>query len=112
MESYKSQLITILNDRDSSRNCGQEIDSAMGEMLLKVRQWEERQIEHLLRNRVTPTIKGEITKGKIKWRGLQVAYSSPSLGNVNWNSDTFKICCTSNLLGVTQRGVLIPIENI
>ena len=34
---------------------------------------ENELIEYLLRNKVTPVIKGEITKGKVKWRGLRLA---------------------------------------
>jgi hypothetical protein len=53
---------------------------------------QEKFIEDVLRNHVTPPIKGEITKGKIKWRGLEIM------------NDT-----AYSKLWVRQRGVDIPI---
>lgn len=36
-------------------------------------------VDYACRNLVTPPIKGEITKGKVKWRGLRLVYVSPDL---------------------------------
>lgn len=36
-------------------------------------------LEYALRNLVIPPIKGEITRGKIKWRGLRLVYGSTGL---------------------------------
>lgn len=32
----------------------------------------EKEIEHALRNNAVPPVKGEITQGKIKWRGIEL----------------------------------------
>lgn len=49
-------------------------------------------IENILRNHVHPQIKGDITKGKIKWRGIKI------------NHDQF-----NSKVWLTQRGIDIPI---
>lgn len=51
-------------------------------------------VEHICRNYVTPPIKGEITKGKVRWRGLSLAYGRNAEG------------CYS-FIGIIQRGVMI-----
>lgn len=51
----------------------------------------ERATEYLLRNHVTPVIKGKITKGKIRWRGLSTL----------WQHET------GAFLGLIQRGTYI-----
>lgn len=53
----------------------------------------EEATEHICRNYVTPPIKGPMTKGKIRWRGLSLA----------WGPEE------TEFLGVIQRGVLIDI---
>lgn len=40
---------------------------------------ENERIEWLLRNSVVPPIKGKITSGKVKWRGLALAYQNNML---------------------------------
>lgn len=40
---------------------------------------ENERIKWLLRNSVVPPIKGEITAGKVKWRGLALAYQNDML---------------------------------
>ena len=49
-------------------------------------------IESILRNHVKPPIKGEITKGKIKWRGLEI------LNDIGYSK-----------MWIRQRGIDIPI---
>lgn len=62
----------------------------------KQNQW----IEFMLREKVVPPIKGEITKGKIRWRGLALIHypleSEPLCGN------TFTAIHT---IGIEQRGL-------
>lgn len=56
-------------------------------------------IEFMLREKVVPPIKGEITKGKIRWRGLALIYyplEEPLCGN------TFTAIST---IGMEQRGL-------
>ena len=50
---------------------------------------QEESVEYILRNFVVPPIKGEITKGKIRWRGLSL------------------VNCEGVCIGVKQRDVLI-----
>lgn len=49
--------------------------------------------ENIMRNYVTPPIKGEITKGKVKWRGLQLVWQK---------TDTYDA-----FVEIRQRDVLI-----
>jgi hypothetical protein len=50
-------------------------------------------VEKILRNYVTPPVKGEITKGKTRWRGLQLVWQK---------TDTYDA-----FVGIKQRDVLI-----
>ena len=50
-------------------------------------------VEHILRNYVDPPIKGEITAGKIRWRGLALVFADTENGQV--------------FLGVAQRDKII-----
>lgn len=52
----------------------------------------EKFVENILRNHVHPVIKGEITKGKIRWRGITI------LNDIN-----------AQKVYVNQRGIDIPI---
>lgn len=54
----------------------------------------EKKVLHICHNYVTPPIKGEITRGKVRWRGLKLAY-----GNDGDRGYAF--------LGIIQRGWLI-----
>ena len=55
----------------------------------------DRQIEYALRNLVEPPIKGEITKGKIRWRGLRLYYRTsemnifPRVGGIDFTYTSF-----------------------
>ena len=53
----------------------------------------EKLVEHILRNYVTPPIKGEITRGKVRWRGLQIVWQEYGMEKA--------------FVGVRQRDVLI-----
>lgn len=50
-------------------------------------------IENILRNHVTPPIKGEITKSKLKWRGI-----------------TSTVFSNNGFVGILQRDILITIN--
>ena len=47
-----------------------DVENQLSEFYAKV----EEIVEHIMRNYVTPPIKGEITKGKVRWRGLQLVW--------------------------------------
>lgn len=51
-------------------------------------------IEYILRNKIDKPIKGEITKGKLRWRGIK------------------DLCYTQNqgFLGIRQRGKVIGVN--
>ena len=53
-------------------------------------------VEHIVRNYVTPPIKGEITKGKMRWRGLSLAWTTTDNGRA--------------FIGVKQRNTLITLD--
>ena len=60
MTEYEKIITHIFNDAcDKSDNIHADL---------------ERDIEWILRNKVYPPIKGEITAGKIKYRGLSIFY--------------------------------------
>ena len=44
-----------------------EIAKQLNEVSQKIHKWSE----YVLRNNVTPPIKGEITKNKLRWRGIK-----------------------------------------
>lgn len=63
--------ITVLKDIEEKYNAildsyTNETSSIMKDFYMQV----ENAIEYILRNHVTPPIKGEITKSKLKWRGI------------------------------------------
>ncbi len=66
-----------------------DVEKQLSEFYAKV----EEIVEHIMRNYVTPPIKGEITKGKVKWRGLQLVWQE---------TDTYDA-----FVGVRQRDWLI-----
>lgn len=43
--------------------------------IVKMMRIEEEHFEKILRTEVTPVIRGEITKGKLRWRGLSIVQS-------------------------------------
>lgn len=53
-------------------------------------------VEYILRNHVTPPIKGEITKGKVRWRGLQMVWRNTENGQA--------------FIGIRQRDTLITLD--
>ena len=55
-------------------NVGDLIFASVFSAMDEARQAMDKDIEYALRNLVTPPIKGEITKGKIRWRGLRIVY--------------------------------------
>lgn len=58
-------------------------------------------IEELCRTRVVPPIKGEITAGKVKWRGLSLAFVSYPV-----NENKYPLRC----IGVSQRDNLLTFD--
>ena len=64
--------------------------------VLNLKKKENDEIEYILRNYVIPPIKGEITKSKLKWRGISsLAYSANEIYSFS---------------GIIQRGFLIDIN--
>ena len=55
-------------------------------------------VEEIVRTRVSPPIKGEITRGKVKWRGLSLAYGTDTDG------------VSTVFYGVIQRGTLYCVD--
>lgn len=66
-----------------------DVEKQLGEFYAKV--WE--MVEHIMQNYVTPPIKGEITKGKVRWRNLQIVWQETD------SYDAF--------VGIRQRDMLI-----
>lgn len=78
----------------------------------------EKEIEYILRNEVVPPIRGKITKGKCRWRGITLIMDHQSaFNNISWDFNdsmgseyTFKV--THPCKGVKQRDTIIPFRNI
>lgn len=66
-----------------------DVEKQLSEFYAKVNEIAE----HIVRNYVTPPIKGEITKGKVRWRGLQIVWQK---------TDGYYA-----FVGIRQRDVLI-----
>ncbi len=64
-------------------------------------------IEEIVRSdKVKPPIKGKITFGKLKWRGLQIYCTELNMNNYDSFLDYVK-----NAYYIKQRGVLIDTNN-
>ena len=57
---------------------------------------ELKEVEHILRNYVSPTIKGDITASKLRWRGIKYLYYNRKYTDGGWE-----------LEGIIQRGIVI-----
>lgn len=58
-------------------------------------------IEYHLRNTVVPPIKGEITKGKVRWRGLSIGTYNSGLNSTTYLLQTGKqIACLYSMEGM------------
>lgn len=66
-----------------------DVEKQLSEFYAKV----EKVADHIVRNYVTPPIKGEITRGKVKWRGLQMVWQKMEFFDV--------------FVGIRQQDVLI-----
>lgn len=58
-------------------------------------------IEELCHTRVVPPIKGEITAGKVRWRGLSLAFVSYPV-----NEEKYPLRC----IGISQRDNLLTFD--
>lgn len=66
----------------------------------------ERCLEYAMRHLITPVIKGEITRGKCKWRGLRIIRTR---GELNIKGPLHKMEY-SEIIGLTQRNRFININ--
>lgn len=82
-ENNKEEIKTI------QELLSKDVERQLSEFYAKV----EKIVENIMRNYVTPPIKGEITKGKIRWRGLQMVWQK---------TDTYDA-----FVGIRQRDWLI-----
>jgi hypothetical protein len=57
-------------DEDAIRRISEFVSQCIQEQVRSINEW----IEDCLRTRVVPPIKGKVTIGKIRWRGLAVCY--------------------------------------
>lgn len=92
MEDIKTKLVADIPE--PSKELKYIAKLAREELSKQIAQYikvEERIILYMLRHQVDPPIKGEITKGKIKWRGLSIA----------------RLQKDNTFLGILQRGKFI-----
>lgn len=50
----------------------------------QVKAEQNRAFEYALRNVAVPPIKGEITRGKVKWRGIRIKHKNKPLMSATW----------------------------
>ena len=60
------------------KNSTVSVHDIMTDILLGYQRWEDEQMEKHLRLNVYPPIEGELTKGKLKWRGVVLCQSNDS----------------------------------
>lgn len=65
--------------RNFWEECENAIFDEMNKHLQESAQQLGEKVEFALRNMVQPPIRGEITRGKIKWRGLKLVYETPKV---------------------------------
>lgn len=73
-EDYKpvsgSFTFKIKEDPETMKKMREFIEEMRAEYVRRISEW----VEDCLRTRVKPLIKGDITEGKIRWRGLSLAF--------------------------------------
>jgi hypothetical protein len=72
MKRKSNLIITYNNIYNDFHEESESIRMLQEEFINRILKAQDEFIEHVLRNHVTPPIKGEITRGKIKWRGLEI----------------------------------------
>lgn len=92
MKELKTTIVqSLIKENPEEADTIRKVAEACWKQWCTERIAEEEIIDYMLRYQVKPVIKGEITKGKIKWRGLSIAR-----------------CITDNIfLGLMQRGKFI-----
>ncbi len=72
-EDYKPAVeikVEIKEDPETMKKMREFLEKTRAEYVRRINEW----IEDCLRTRVKPPIKGDITEGKIRWRGLSLAF--------------------------------------
>jgi len=65
-----SFTVEIKEDPETMKKMRELLEEMMAEYSRRINEW----VESCLRTRVKPPIKGDITEGKIRWRGLSLAW--------------------------------------
>lgn len=63
---------------------GNEIQEIQSHIMKEVLKKEDTYLTNFLYEFATPKIKGEITKGKLKWRGIKLVYLHDGLKTFKW----------------------------
>ena len=65
-----SFTVEIKEDSETMKKMREFLEKTRAEYVRRINEW----VEDCLRTRVKPPIKGDITEGKIRWRGLSLAF--------------------------------------
>lgn len=65
-----SLTVEIKEDLETMKKMREFLEKMQAEYVRRINEW----VEDCLRTRVKPPIKGDITEGKIRWRGLSLAF--------------------------------------
>lgn len=68
MSLFEKDLDTALEQLEQIAQAHKVADKAMEEMRLRQEEW----VKSIIRYKANPPIKGEITLGKLRWRGIKI----------------------------------------
>ena len=91
IKSKQLQMTFNLTDDETIKNARKLIDETLAEQRRQAAMKLNETIEKMLRNYVTPPIVGEITKGKLRYRGIRIAVEEE----------------THNFIGLIQHGRIL-----
>lgn len=68
MSLFEKDLDTALEQLEQIAQAHKAADKAMEQMRLRQEEW----VKSIIRDKANPPIKGEITLGKLRWRGIKI----------------------------------------
>jgi hypothetical protein len=81
MNHQKNTTIKYLNQ---NKMTDFNLDNIVNEFIQEQLKWEDEIFTSALRKLAEPPIKGEITKGKIKWRGIRIVIHNDGFKYTKW----------------------------
>lgn len=98
LAKLETPLIEGLDDMDLT------LDKVMGNILKDIQNKHDEILETALRTMAEPPIKGEITKGKIRWRGIRLCTQNDGLKSYTWLEQRGRLISPT----ITIEGIILP----